>query len=286
VANPEHLKKLEEGVEAWNTWRKGRGLGISPDLRGAHLLMASLTNANLGGANLTEADLTGAVLSWADLYGANLAGADLTEADLTGAVLYGAKFDTSTIWPAGFTPPEPGPEPEEGRIEPASVLKIHAQTVKAFDQGQTIRWLIAGAMTETNGQIEDELHDLPGLRDKIREQQAAIEALNRASEAERSSGAQTTAELKAEIDSLEQKIETLTEELKAARANTFTKKVIDGAANSIGKTLGTTLVVGVTGGILVLMDNLDFYIDGLTELVDLLKKAKEAPPKPDGLLDV
>jgi hypothetical protein len=51
-------------------------------------------------ADLTEADLTGANLTGADLYGA-----DLTDAILTDAILTNVKYDYSTIWPEGFTPP-------------------------------------------------------------------------------------------------------------------------------------------------------------------------------------
>jgi hypothetical protein len=50
MANPEHLAKLLQGVEAWNEWREN----ISGKL---NLGGANLIEANLGGANLREADL-------------------------------------------------------------------------------------------------------------------------------------------------------------------------------------------------------------------------------------
>ncbi len=64
MANPEHLAKLKEGVEAWNKWRKDnpkikRDL-TEIDLRKADLGYASLTGAGLERANLTEANLEGA----------------------------------------------------------------------------------------------------------------------------------------------------------------------------------------------------------------------------------
>jgi len=41
MANPKHLLKLKEGVEVWNTWRKGNPY-IIPDLRWANLSRADL----------------------------------------------------------------------------------------------------------------------------------------------------------------------------------------------------------------------------------------------------
>jgi TIR domain/Pentapeptide repeats (8 copies) len=70
MANPEHLQILQQGVEAWNVWRK-QHQNTLPDLR-----RANLRRAFLGGADLSAADL-----SWADL-----SGADLSEALLEGTV--------------------------------------------------------------------------------------------------------------------------------------------------------------------------------------------------------
>lgn len=75
------------------------------DLNHAGLTRADLDKARLEGADLTGADLTGADLSQADLSRAYLRGADLTDAQLTGAHLRGITYDSSTKWPAGFTPP-------------------------------------------------------------------------------------------------------------------------------------------------------------------------------------
>ncbi len=47
MANPEHLAKLKQGIEAWNEWRKTNP-EIVPDLR----------YAQLEGTDLSEADLT------------------------------------------------------------------------------------------------------------------------------------------------------------------------------------------------------------------------------------
>ena len=120
VANPEHLAKLNEGVEAWNqAWQQWvnqnrrfapdfSGADLSKaDLTGANLSLADLSGANLSGAKLIEtslvlahlrtadlrnADLGGAHLHNADLSGANLSGATLFDADLGGVDLSGAKL--------------------------------------------------------------------------------------------------------------------------------------------------------------------------------------------------
>ena len=106
MAKPEHLDKLKEGVEVWNTWRY-ENPAITPalwgadldgaDLKEADLRTADLEEAGLSEANLSGADLRGAKLRGADLRGANLFGADfdrtnLKRADLEGADLRGAMF--------------------------------------------------------------------------------------------------------------------------------------------------------------------------------------------------
>jgi hypothetical protein len=129
MADQSHLDILQQGVEAWNSWRK-RNSSIEPDLTGANLTGANLTEANLTGANLTranlyranltEADLSGggadvyeANLSWADLrsakllganlYRANLLGANLTEAKLLGANLTEANLSVTNFTEANLT---------------------------------------------------------------------------------------------------------------------------------------------------------------------------------------
>jgi uncharacterized protein YjbI with pentapeptide repeats len=126
MANPEHLAKLKEGVEAWNDWRKQNPetrpdliearLGEC-DLGGINLANACLTKASLRGANLIKADLRGALLSDANLRRANLShailrktklklahlhlasltGADLSGADLTNAFLSEANLSKAKL---------------------------------------------------------------------------------------------------------------------------------------------------------------------------------------------
>ncbi|MET7774063.1 pentapeptide repeat-containing protein [Nocardia sp. NPDC005366] len=73
----------------------------------ARLNGASLSNADLSGANLIGANLTGAKLSNADLSDAKLSGTDLHNADLSDAELRRAVHDSATVWPVGFTAPDP-----------------------------------------------------------------------------------------------------------------------------------------------------------------------------------
>jgi uncharacterized protein YjbI with pentapeptide repeats len=91
MANPVHLTKLKEGVEAWNKWRKDKPK-IKRDLTKADLGYASLTGADLERADLKEANLFGVNLRKANLFGADLRGANLRRADLAEANLEAANF--------------------------------------------------------------------------------------------------------------------------------------------------------------------------------------------------
>jgi uncharacterized protein YjbI with pentapeptide repeats len=121
MANPEHVAKLKEGLEAWNEWRKNNpgvkvdlsGADLSranldkADLRGADLAVANLSRAylvraDLSGAYLCEADLGGAILTSANLSGADLSEANLREADLGGANLRRANIDGADLSGAGL----------------------------------------------------------------------------------------------------------------------------------------------------------------------------------------
>ena len=55
MANMNHLKILEQGVRAWNNWRKQNPNIVTPDLRGANLRGADLSLANLSDANFSKA---------------------------------------------------------------------------------------------------------------------------------------------------------------------------------------------------------------------------------------
>ena len=107
MANPEHLAKLKEGVEAWNQWRE-QNPEIQPDLSGADLREANLSEADLSEANLRGTDLCFAHLQAADLraaglIGAYLIGADLSRANLNGARIIGADLSGATLRGAYFS---------------------------------------------------------------------------------------------------------------------------------------------------------------------------------------
>lgn len=97
MADPEHLDKLAEGVEAWNTWRRQQDLLFRPDLANAKFRGVDLHGIHLGSALLREVDLEGACLTAANLRGADLEGANLTFADLSQAELVGARLRSALL---------------------------------------------------------------------------------------------------------------------------------------------------------------------------------------------
>lgn len=96
LANPDHLAKLNEGVEAWNKWRDEKP-GVKAYLNGADLDGANLIGANLSGADLIGAHLNDAKLNGADLSGTKLNGVKLNGADLSGAKLSGANLNGAGV---------------------------------------------------------------------------------------------------------------------------------------------------------------------------------------------
>jgi hypothetical protein len=101
MANDEHLKILEEGVETWNAWRT-EFPDTRPRLDGANLIKANLKGANLSRAEmwfakLRGADLENANLSWALLMGTDLSGANLKNAILRSADLLEVNLSQSNM---------------------------------------------------------------------------------------------------------------------------------------------------------------------------------------------
>jgi uncharacterized protein YjbI with pentapeptide repeats len=101
VANPEHLAKLGEGVDAWNKWRE-KNPSVKPDLsqaslENARLFKAHLENANLRQAHLENANLISAHLQNTDLARAHLENADLNTAHLENAHLREADLTNSDV---------------------------------------------------------------------------------------------------------------------------------------------------------------------------------------------
>jgi uncharacterized protein YjbI with pentapeptide repeats len=112
VANPEHLKLIQEGVTVWNSWRQRNPIE-HPDLSKAELTCADMRGANLAGASLwraeaRQADFRGADLSSADFMRARLGGSDFREANLTRTDLgwtdlVGANFERTHLTDVVFT---------------------------------------------------------------------------------------------------------------------------------------------------------------------------------------
>ena len=122
MANPEHLARLiEEGVEAWNQWRKDSPT-VFPDLRRAELREVDLFRADLSNSELSEADLRGANLSNANLFGASLSGANLGAADLSEADLREADLDRANLNGANLSAVSLGAANLDGANLSAAVL--------------------------------------------------------------------------------------------------------------------------------------------------------------------
>jgi hypothetical protein len=103
MANPEHVKILKQGVEAWNRWRR-ENPGTKPDLCNAKLSgMKLYHNMRLAEADLSGADLSAVKLMMADLTRANLSRTDLCEADLSTASLTGATLSQAFLFGAKLT---------------------------------------------------------------------------------------------------------------------------------------------------------------------------------------
>ena len=101
MANPEHLKILQQGVDVWNAWREKKP-SVEPDLRGLRLSKANLREANfrntdLVSASLSRADLRRADLCQARLYWTNLSRADLSKANLLAAGLLKTKLSGAKL---------------------------------------------------------------------------------------------------------------------------------------------------------------------------------------------
>jgi hypothetical protein len=91
MANPNHVRLLTQGVEAWNSWRRCSPTE-TPDLRGANLSERDLKRFDFHNADLHRASLWKAILDGADLRNArlsstNMNGTTLVDSDLREANL-------------------------------------------------------------------------------------------------------------------------------------------------------------------------------------------------------
>jgi len=97
MANPEHLKILEQGVDAWNAWRKAN-FHIVPNLNYHQFLDArGNSTANLSGINFDDCCLVDANLAGANLRDAKFSGSDLRICNLNYADLSGADLSMSNM---------------------------------------------------------------------------------------------------------------------------------------------------------------------------------------------
>ena len=96
MVNSSHLRLIKQGKDVWNQERD-RDPSLTPDLTWASLSKADLKGANLCKVNLRGAFLRGAVLSESDLTQANLMGANLNEADLSRSILVGANLTRANL---------------------------------------------------------------------------------------------------------------------------------------------------------------------------------------------
>lgn len=117
MANPEHVRLVQQGAAAIRAWRGEIQSDSVLDLRAAKLRgislahadleLAKLDGADLEGSNLSDARLTNASLDGANLNNANLSrialeygtakGTLLRKADLQSAYLPGTRFDNSDL---------------------------------------------------------------------------------------------------------------------------------------------------------------------------------------------
>jgi uncharacterized protein YjbI with pentapeptide repeats len=98
MANPEHVKIVEQGAEAIRKWWEEHPDG-QLDLEGANLSEINLHEADLHEANLRAANLDGTDLRQASLESTDLRGASLREAKLERTILHCAQLDDTTEIP-------------------------------------------------------------------------------------------------------------------------------------------------------------------------------------------
>lgn len=96
MVNGEHYTRLKTSVKVWNDWRISNP-SIIPNLKGANLKSAELSEADLKRADLSFAILSEANLNAADLSFANLSFAILTNANLSETNLSDAIFREANL---------------------------------------------------------------------------------------------------------------------------------------------------------------------------------------------
>ena len=139
MANPEHLAKLNEGVQAWNDWRKQQP-EVTPDLNAADLSGKDLSYADLRAANLEHAKLCRA-----DLYQANLSGADLWHVNFTDAHLSEAKLRETNLRAADLSSLGGALQTEQLAGSDLTGAKLPDQLKKLYDSLENVKGISESA---------------------------------------------------------------------------------------------------------------------------------------------
>jgi Pentapeptide repeats (8 copies) len=165
MAIPDHIARLMEGVDSWNTWRDEHP-EITPDLSGENLFREDLGWANLHGVNLSGANLSGqANLLAADLNGANLQSAQLDSAVLSGSDLRNADLRSANLFGADLQ----GADLREANLRFTNLLDVdlsNADLTGAFVFG-TSAWNLKLEKTKQRDLVITEFNQPPITVDNI-----------------------------------------------------------------------------------------------------------------------
>ncbi len=182
VRNEMSMEELNRILEAHEKWLRGEAGGRQADLRSTSLQGADLSERNLERINLIGADLYGANLAFTNLQGAKLFSADLTNADLTNANLEKAGLAYATVQGANF---------KGANLQNTSLL-------------ETI------GLEEAQGVSQDKLkEEIAVLKDKI--EQRELDKFY-------SDSWEQSAQIRSDIETLQSKLENLTESEKRQSA--------------------------------------------------------------------
>ncbi len=96
MANKKHLEILEQGIEAWNEWRK-QNPKVRPDLTKANLRNKNFQGVNFNNVNLSNSDLWSSDLRNVNLRNANLTSVDLSYCHLANADLRYANLSNAFL---------------------------------------------------------------------------------------------------------------------------------------------------------------------------------------------
>lgn len=92
MANPEHLKILEQGVEVWNQWRE-ENPEVIPDLSNTEISRKKFEGIDLNRSNCSGTDFSRTVFVEASLFVTNLCGCKFVHSDFSNAHLFHAALD-------------------------------------------------------------------------------------------------------------------------------------------------------------------------------------------------